>query len=197
MYWADANCESMLEEKTARTAPGGPWPVRGVPCRGSPGRRRMRPLAQQGSDWADSAAGAAFLNGPMAILLTNTSGFSCHVVMTTGSPPIPGETVSGNSCAGAPELLFAPDAHCPAGKRFARSGFSFIWDVAAQHGYLLSEALQGYAPISSAGPGHERAGPPSRSASEVWMAITAREPKSRWTPATAPKRRSRSGGRPI
>ncbi len=90
-----------------------------------------------------------FLNGPMAVLLTNASGFSCHVAMTTGSPPIPGETVSGQLLCRGAQLLFAPDAHWLAGKRFARGAFSFVWDVAAQRGYLLSETLQGYAPISS------------------------------------------------
>lgn len=90
-----------------------------------------------------------FLNGPMGVLLTNTTGFSCHVVMTTGSPPIARETVSGQLLCRGSQLLFAPDAHSPAGKRFKRGQFSFIWEVEAQRGYLLSEALQGYAPISS------------------------------------------------
>jgi hypothetical protein len=108
-----------------------------------------------------------FLNGPMAVLLTNTPGFSCYVVMTTGSPPIPGETVSGNLLCRGSELLFAPDAHWLAGKRFARSGFSFTWNVATQHGYLLSEALQGYAPISSRVQATNVLALPSRSASEV------------------------------
>jgi hypothetical protein len=90
-----------------------------------------------------------FLNGPMGVLLTNTTGFSCHVVMTTGSPPIPGETISGQLLCRGSQLLFAPDADSPSGKRFKRCGFIFIWEVGAQRGYLLSEALQGYAPISS------------------------------------------------
>ena len=91
----------------------------------------------------------SFLNGPMAVLLTNSPGFSCHVVMTSGSPPVPGETVSGQLLCRGSQLLFAPDAHWLGGKRFARAGFIFVWDVGAQQGYVLSEALQGYAPISS------------------------------------------------
>jgi len=90
-----------------------------------------------------------FLNGPMAVLLTNSPGFSCHLVMTSGSPPVPGETVSGQLLCRGSQLLFAPDAHWLGGKRFARAGFGFVWDVGAQQGYILSEALQGYAPISS------------------------------------------------
>jgi len=91
----------------------------------------------------------SFLNGPMAVLLTNSPGFSCHVVMTSGSPPVPGETVSGQLLCRGSQLLFAPDAHWLGGKRFLRAGFIFMWDVGAQQGYVLSEALQGYAPISS------------------------------------------------
>ncbi|MGA2864567.1 MAG: hypothetical protein ABSF95_08765 [Verrucomicrobiota bacterium] len=91
----------------------------------------------------------AFLNGPMAVLLTNASGFSCHVVMSVGSPANPGERVAGELLGRGTQLLFVPDANSLAGKRFAKRGFSFIWDAAGQRGYLLSEALQGYAPISS------------------------------------------------
>ena len=108
-----------------------------------------------------------FLKGPMAVLLTNTSGFSCRVVMTTGSPPIPGETVSGQLLCRGSQLLFAPDAHSPAGKRFARGLFSFIWDVGAQHGYLLSETLQGCAPISTQVQATNVLALPSRSVSET------------------------------
>ena len=107
-----------------------------------------------------------FLNGPMAVLLINASGFSCHVVMTTGSPPIPAETLSGQLLCRGSQLLFAPDAHCPAAKRFARCGFSFIWDVRAQRGYMLSEALQGCAPISSQVQATNVLTLPSRSVSE-------------------------------
>ena len=65
------------------------------------------------------------------------------------------------------QFLFAPDARWLADKRFARSGFSFTWNVAAQHGYLLSEALQGYAPISSRVQATNVLALPSRAVSEV------------------------------
>jgi hypothetical protein len=85
----------------------------------------------------------------MAVLLTNAPGFSCYLVMTAGSPPNPNETLSGQLLVRESRLLFAPDTKAPAVKRFARGGFSYVWDVAAQQGCLLSEALQGYAPVSS------------------------------------------------
>jgi hypothetical protein len=107
-----------------------------------------------------------FLSGPMGVLLTNTTGYSCRVVMTTGSPPVPGETVSGQLLCRGSQLLFAPDANSPAGKRFARCQFSFVWEVGAQRGYMLSEALQGYAPISSQVQATNVVALASRSASE-------------------------------
>ncbi len=90
-----------------------------------------------------------FLHGPMALLLTNAPGFSCYVVMTAGSPPNPHETLSGQLLVRDSRLLFAPDPKAPAAKHFARGGFGFIWDAAQNQGCLLSEALQGYAPVSS------------------------------------------------
>jgi hypothetical protein len=44
-------------------------------------------------------------------------------------------------------LLFAPDP-AKLDKKYARGGFTFIWDVAAGHGTVLSEALQAYAPVT-------------------------------------------------
>jgi hypothetical protein len=107
-----------------------------------------------------------FLNGPMAVLLTNSTGFSARVVMTTGTPPIPTQTITGELLCRGSELLFAPDPKSPAEKRFARAGFSFVWNVASQRGFLLSEALQGCAPISSQLHSTEVRPLPSRSVSE-------------------------------
>jgi hypothetical protein len=102
----------------------------------------------------------------MAVLLTNAPGFSARVVMTAGSPPIPAETLTGQLLCRDSQILFAPDPKAPANKRFARAGFSFLWNVASQHGYLLSEALQGSAPISSVLVATNVAALPSREVSE-------------------------------
>jgi hypothetical protein len=47
------------------------------------------------------------------------------------------------------KLLFTPEASGAKGKRMREAGISFIWNVAEERGYMLSEALQGCAPISS------------------------------------------------
>jgi len=43
-------------------------------------------------------------------------------------------------------LLFAPDPQ-KGDKQLRLAGLSFIWDISANSGYLLSDALQGYAPL--------------------------------------------------
>ena len=88
-----------------------------------------------------------FLTGPMALLLTNVDGFRARVVLESGAPArqvIAGELISqGGNLVFAPDLSQAADKHPPA------EGFAFIWNVAANQGYLLNEPLQAYAPISS------------------------------------------------
>jgi hypothetical protein len=90
-----------------------------------------------------------FLNGPMAALLTNTGGFSARVVMETRPPSGQPEIVSGELLGRGSKLLFAADPDVSVKKSVRVGGISFIWDVARNNGYLLSEALQGYAPIAS------------------------------------------------
>ena len=90
-----------------------------------------------------------FLNGPMAVLLTNTGGFRARAVMETHAPSGQPETVSGELLGRGGKLLFAADPDVSGGKRFRVGGISFIWDVARNNGYVLSESLQGYAPITS------------------------------------------------
>jgi hypothetical protein len=90
-----------------------------------------------------------FLDGPMAALLTIADGFSAHVVMETRSSSNRAATVSGELLGRGSKLFFAPDESTPGEKRHPGGGINFIWDVTAGSGYMLSEALQGYAPISS------------------------------------------------
>jgi len=87
-----------------------------------------------------------FLNGPAALLLTNSGGFSCHLVMVAGSspqavPPLVGELFGRGS-----KLFFSPG---PSSFGHRAGGFGFLWDVAEGRGILLCDAMQGYAPISS------------------------------------------------
>jgi hypothetical protein len=89
------------------------------------------------------------VSGPVAVLLTNVEGFAGRVVMETRSAANKVGVVSGELLGRRGKLLFVPEAGA-SGRRGARlGGFSFVWDVANNSGYLLSEALQGYAPIAS------------------------------------------------
>ncbi|HZV32953.1 MAG TPA: hypothetical protein VFB72_00115 [Verrucomicrobiae bacterium] len=101
----------------------------------------------------------AFLVGPASVLLTNTSAFSARVTVDTVSTNAKVHELTGQLLGEGTHLLFAP----------TRGDRTFIWDTAARNGYILSEALQGYAPFSSpsqitkitttaetAGPGSDR-----------------------------------------
>ncbi|MDB6020918.1 MAG: hypothetical protein JWQ04_775 [Pedosphaera sp.] len=101
----------------------------------------------------------AFFVGPASALLTNVFSFSAKLTLE-----LPGDTnrlhaFSGQLLGQGSHLLFAPE----------RNDRTFIWDVRDHGGYVLSEALQGYAPVTSpiqvtnlataaeiAGPGSDR-----------------------------------------
>lgn len=92
-----------------------------------------------------------FLNGSMAALLTNRLSYTARVTSqanatTTGFGP---ETVSGQFLAADGKLLFAPDEKKPKSKTSKGPGILFVWDVNQHSGFIQSETMQGYAPISS------------------------------------------------
>ena len=87
-----------------------------------------------------------FLTGPVAALLTNGIGYSARLAVLPEEPPV---HASGQLLVHGSKLLFAPDPDStPADKHLPRGDFSFIWDVAEGRGFVLSESLQGYAPLS-------------------------------------------------
>jgi hypothetical protein len=90
-----------------------------------------------------------FLNGPMAVLLTNAQGFTARVALESESSPEPPHAKTGQLLCRGSKLLYAPDPDENAKKQSRAGGFTFLWDAAENQGYLLSEALQGYAPIMS------------------------------------------------
>ena len=92
----------------------------------------------------------AFLNGPVGALLTNSGGFSAHVVLETEDLVARQNGGSGQLFCQGSKLFFAPEPKGADGKPAREAGFGFIWDVASSSGYVLSEALQGYAPFTSA-----------------------------------------------
>src|SRR5512133_365662 len=92
-----------------------------------------------------------FLSGPAAALLTNSAGFSARVTYESHTPVAPGgvDITEGELLGRGTRLLFAPRTPDKAPKEFQLGGFSFIWDVATASGFVLSEALQAYAPVAS------------------------------------------------
>lgn len=90
-----------------------------------------------------------FLTGPAAIFFTNTIGFSAQVESQSGAATADEGPPRGQLLGAGPKLLFAPVRDKAAEKRSRAGNFLFIWDVSSGRGYVLSEALQAYAPISS------------------------------------------------
>ena len=90
-----------------------------------------------------------FLNGPMALLLTNSEGFRAHVVLDAGGGPRAPGSAAGELIGRSGKLFFAPAVVKVTKKQLPPEDSAFIWDVAARRGWLLNEPLQGYAPLSS------------------------------------------------
>jgi hypothetical protein len=90
-----------------------------------------------------------FLNGPMALLLTNADGFRAHVVFEGAAPSQATPTSAGELMVRGSKLLFAPEAIKVAKKQPHPEESAFVWDVNENRVYVLNEPLQAYAPISS------------------------------------------------
>ena len=92
-----------------------------------------------------------FLNGSMSVLLSNRNSYTARVTSeenatTAGFGPA---KVSGEFLAADGKLLFAPDEKKPKTKTSQPQGIVFVWDIGQHSGFVRSEAIQGYAPISS------------------------------------------------
>ena len=90
-----------------------------------------------------------FLNGPMALLLTNADGFRAHVVFQGDAPSPATPASAGELIVRGSKLLFAPEAIKAAKKQPHPEESAFVWDVNENRGFVLNEPLQAYAPISS------------------------------------------------
>jgi hypothetical protein len=88
-----------------------------------------------------------FLVGPLAVVLTNLDGFSARVTCATISPDAPPTTTSGILLGREGRLVFQPTLPLKGKREQKEGGLFFIWDEASGSGYVVSEALQGYAPI--------------------------------------------------
>ena len=90
-----------------------------------------------------------FLNGPMALLLTNADGFRARVVLESGAATQAAPMAAGELLVRGSQLLFAPDPSGAPKKQARVQDSAFIWDVNGNRGYVLNDALQAYAPLSS------------------------------------------------
>ena len=91
----------------------------------------------------------AFINGPMALLLTNAQGFRAHAVLESGASAKGVEVTEGELMGQGGRLVFAPGPGSSNSKRSPLARSAFIWDVATDRGYVLNDPLQAYAPISA------------------------------------------------
>ena len=91
----------------------------------------------------------AFLTGPAALLLTNWASFSARLEVQSETSLGSQKSSSGQLLGRGAQLIYAPDPDTTPEARQQPGGYSFIWDVAHGRGYVLSEALQAYAPISA------------------------------------------------
>jgi hypothetical protein len=81
--------------------------------------------------------------GPVSMLLTNTGGYQSEMTISWNeTPPL---KVSGQLFVSGGRIRI--EAETDGSKRANTGGFGLIWDVAANRGYVISEPLQGYAPI--------------------------------------------------
>ena len=88
----------------------------------------------------------AFLDGAMALLLTNTHGFRAHAALESGAATEGNVVTEGELMGRNGKLVFAPGPGTAA-KHSHLVGSAFIWDVTANRGYLLNDPMQAYAPI--------------------------------------------------
>ena len=88
------------------------------------------------------------LTGPVALLLTNGPGFSAQLTLYPSPGSSPTEPIVGQLLARENRLIFAPDPNRIVQKRFRLGSVIFVWDVVENSGFVMSEALQGYAPVS-------------------------------------------------
>lgn len=86
---------------------------------------------------------------PLAVLLTNDSAFESEITLTLGKaePPL---MLSGQLLVRGGKLRLEGTFEKAGRKPKGMGDFGVIWDEAARRGYVFSEALQGYAPITAA-----------------------------------------------
>jgi hypothetical protein len=89
-----------------------------------------------------------FINGPAALLLSSATNYSARVTIQPEPPSAQARLTQGELLVRGNRLLFAPAAGTDAEKEMRSGGFMFLWDLASNSGFVISEALQAYAPMT-------------------------------------------------
>ncbi len=106
------------------------------------------PVASDGRGQGIAAAQAPrFLIGPPGVLLTNAADYRARLTVIQTNRPA--ESISGNLFQQEGWLLFIPSVELSAERGGWAGRFRFLWDANRRTGYVLSEALQGYAPVKA------------------------------------------------
>jgi hypothetical protein len=93
-----------------------------------------------------------FLTGPVSAALTNLHGFSATVKETLSSANGLKQEKSGELLGREGALLFQPALGIKSKRAQTEGGLFYVWDENRHAGYVMSEALQGYAPLQVEGP---------------------------------------------
>ena len=88
-----------------------------------------------------------FLTGPIGRHLARQPAFAARVE-AAGEPTAASRAMTGQLFAADRILVFAPDPDPETHKDAPEEIFTFIWNTSAGSGYVLSESLQGYAPVT-------------------------------------------------
>jgi hypothetical protein len=90
-----------------------------------------------------------FVTGPIAVALTNLNGFSAHVTWSNDIASDDSRAKSGELLGRDGKLVYQPTLPVKGKRARTEGGLFFIWDESVGAGYVMSDALQGYAPIKS------------------------------------------------
>lgn len=91
-----------------------------------------------------------FITGPASLLLTNVLDYNAHTEAPGAVEAVEGgSAISGNLFQQGGVLLFISMPGRSARLGAWAGSFRFLWDANRQSGYVISEWLQGYAPLNS------------------------------------------------
>jgi hypothetical protein len=85
----------------------------------------------------------------MGLLLTNADGFRARAVCESTAPSGATQRTAGELMVRGSKLLFAPEAIKVGKKQPHPEDSAFVWDVSENRGYVLSDPMQAFAPVSS------------------------------------------------